>query len=247
MKVLLFCPTRPEWPHLYGRTLMSIFRLKWDKPLDCLFMRGEPPIKDRYDRVVWKYQQGRRAFLRGDYQAMFTVEADMIVPEDALIRLAKLEADVAYGLYVLRDRLRWSVFSLVERERGKSLSEDPVLARDSWGKIIDAPGVGLGCTLIRRPVLEHFEFRRDGKACNDWYLSLDCQKYGFTQRADLGVVCGHMDAEPSPRILWPDPIAPRLYTIEYLGGEWIPVEPGQKIEVIIDRMGEQEVPLRRKE
>jgi len=225
MRVFVFCPTRPEWPHLYGRTIHSIFRLEWDEPLECTFLRGKAPFDNAFDRVAWKYQRGREIFLRGDHDALLTIEADMTVPSHALKRLIKADADVAYGLYCLREGShRWNAFTKVGNEHGKSVSEDPALAREAWGQVISVEGVGLGCTLIRCHVLEEVEFRPGDGTYNDWRFSLDCQERGFVQKADLGVVCGHVTAEPSPRILWPNPEAERLYSIELLGGEWVEIE-----------------------
>lgn len=245
MKVLVFTPMNPSWPHLYGRTVESIYSLKWDEPLDYLSMRGDIDVENQFERVTWKYQQGRKAFLRGDYDAMLTVEADMVIPPDTLERLVATDADVAYGLYVLRRGMpRWCAFTEVKLGEGKSLSEDPDLARQSWNKVIPVQGVGMGCTLIRRHVLEEIDFRREPyeeAPCNDWYFSIDCQEKGYIQKCDLGVICGHIAAKPSPRILWPDPEAKRLYSIEFLGGEWVPVKPGETVEVIIDRIGVEPV------
>jgi hypothetical protein len=71
-------------------------------------------------------------------------------------------------------------------------------------QIIEIAGVGLGCTAIQRHVLETIPFTRRGQACNDWYFAVDCQYHDFVQRCDMGLVCGHMTTDPSPRILWPD-------------------------------------------
>jgi hypothetical protein len=93
----------------------------------------------------------------------------------------------------------------------------------------------MGCTLIRRCVLEQLIFRTHRMACCDWGLAMDAQEYGFSQRCDLGVVCGHMTThnpssvvgatpwvlgvEGPPRIIWPDPDVEgigKLYRVEYL-------------------------------
>lgn len=237
MKVLVFCPTRPKWPHVYGRSLMSMFRLKWDGPLAYHFIKGDIEGTE-VERILWKYQQGRKAFLYGDYDAMLTVEADIEVPEDALNSLAMTGGDVAYGLYVLRRGARkWNVHTEVEQTRGVSLSDNGAKAKLEFGQIMNTvQGVGLGCTLIGRHVLEELDFRLGQTTC-DWYFAIDCQEKGFVQRADLGVVCGHIEAEPSPRIIWPDPGKMPLWRVEMLGGEWVPMKPGEKVEIVVDKLG----------
>lgn len=236
MKVLVFCPTRPVWPHVYGRSLMSIFRLRWDEPLNYHFIVGDVEGTE-VERILWKYQRGREIFLRGDYDAMLTVEADIEVPEDALIRLAEVPADVVYGLYVLRrGERKWNAHTTVEQTKGVSLSDLPIMAREFWGETTPVKGVGLGCTLIRRHVLEELGFRLGQTTC-DWYFAIDCVEKGFIQAADLGVVCGHIEAEPAPRIIWPDPDHLLLWRTEMLGGEWVKMEQGEKVEIVIDRLG----------
>lgn len=96
-------------------------------------------------------------------------------------------------------------------------TSEPRHARAAWGRIADVEGIGLGCTLIRRPVLEFVDFRlpddlAEGTCC-DWMFAFDCKRLGFTQRAHLGVVCGHLPQHPSSGSLWPDPSAEALWRI----------------------------------
>jgi len=58
--------------------------------------------------------------------------------------------------------------------------------------------------------------------CCDWHLSLDCKRLGFSQRCDLGLICGHIATDPLHRILWPDAEADGLYRTEMLSG-WDPL------------------------
>lgn len=171
--------------------------------------------------VTHKYMETQRVFRSGEWWALITLEDDMIVPEDAFVRLVELltdGADIGYGLYVWRHgRPRWSAYTLLGAHSGASLSLSPERARAAWGRTIPVAGVGLGCTAIKRDVVHGINFRRGGPACNDWYLALDAQRAGLVQRCDLGLVCGHMTMEPSPRALWPDPDAPDLYRVEMLG------------------------------
>lgn len=224
---------------LYGRALQSILRLQWPGRLDVVFDKGLDASagaekQARFEAVTAKYEHGRELLLAGDYAAMLCIEDDMIVPPDALQRLWDTGADIAYGLYCWRNQSfhKWSAYLELGDEYGKSLSDDPAAARQSWGAVVDVSGVGLGCTLIRRHVLETFGFRKHKIACCDWGLALDAQAAGFRQVCDLGVICGHMTAELEqatfpmqygvqgpPRILWPSPDFERIgrmYRVEYL-------------------------------
>jgi hypothetical protein len=218
MKVLVFTPINPNFPRLWGRTVQSIFRLRWNGPLDWHFVAGDNPHDAPYDNITHNYNRARKAALEGGYDALLCVEADMIVPVDALEKLVACDSDVAYGLYVWRHgRRKWSAYTAVETRYGKSLSEDVERAKQEWGGVVDVAGVGLGCTLIRRKVLAGIDFRMgDEKQVScDWYFALDCQEAGYSQRAHLGVVCGHQSMHPWPQIVWPSNEG-RLYYVESL-------------------------------
>jgi hypothetical protein len=215
MKILAYCPLAPKTPKIYGRSLTSIFRLEWDRPLPMVFGREDNPRTTHYWNLADKHNEARRMALEGGFDALFFVESDMILPPHALRKLAKLDTDVAYGLYCNRHGWRqWLAFTYIDRTGSVSLSRDKEKARAYWGKPIDTMGAGMGCTLIHRRVLEEIEFRvpPKGDVADDWLFSLGCIEKGFRQTHHLGVVCGHI----SPRgILWPDPGAEGLVRLEF--------------------------------
>ena len=62
---------------------------------------------------------------------------------------------------------------------------------------------GLGCILIRRKVLEAIDFRmvdQNGGHCDSWFTD-DAYHAGYTQMADMSVICAHKDEHGD--ILWP--------------------------------------------
>lgn len=202
---------------LYGRALQSVFNLRWQGALETIQVIGDDDYARPAETVTRKYNLARDVFLRGDYTHLLTVEHDMIVPPDALEKLAALDCDIAYGLYVLRHgRREWSAFTHLEHDYSLSLSEAPALARDMWGKTINVAGVGMGCTLMRRHVVEDepFSYWR-GVDC-DWWLGNKAQQKQWTQKADLSVICGHMTMLPSPRVYYPDIDAPDLVRTDFL-------------------------------
>jgi hypothetical protein len=194
--------------------------------VDHVVMRGVPVI-DRddftahkfdysHEVVTRKYQAARSLFIAGEWDVFVAVEDDMVLPVDAFIRLkAMLDggADVGYGLYTWRHGVfanranHWSAYTKIEGDYGWSISMDRDRAREAFvqGDVVDVVGVGLGCTAIKRGVLEVIPFERRGQACCDWYFAIDARERGFVQRCDLGLVCGHYSLEPSPVILYPDP------------------------------------------
>lgn len=199
----------------FPRAMRSIFEQQWDGVLEHYMLNGEDLTGTRYDRVTAKYEQARQMCLDGGYDAMWTAEYDMVMPRDALTKLAAVDADIVYGLYAWRWRPHWwNAYVYMDEEAGVSLSQMPKRARDAWGQQVEVVGVGHGCTLIRRHVLETVSFHRDGQACADWYMALDAREKGFRQVCDTSIVCGHMSLTPRPQTVWPDGEAKELVRIE---------------------------------
>lgn len=210
MDVLVFTPIY----RLEPETVAAIFALEWDGPISYLFQRDNPlPGTERHIGVAnhrHQYQRGREVFLQGRYDAMLVVESDIIPPPCALQRLAALECDVAYGVYVFRRNNVINVFERYPqpaRNPGESLSLHPQkLAKALRDGVTPCSGAGLGCTLIRRHVLERFEFRtlspemKPQVHCDTWFTH-DVYGAGMSMLADMTVVCGHKDE--TGVVLWP--------------------------------------------
>jgi GT2 family glycosyltransferase len=211
------------------------------------FSKGDNPFFDSNGRhnIAHNYNKARRFVLDNGYDYLFTVEADMVIPPDALDKLLAVcegGADVAYGLYCFRNTSTWSAWTILTMEYGRSIRKDPEQAKAAWGKVIDVAGVGTGCTLIKREVLEQIEFRTDEMhpdVHHDWVFAYDLQQKGFVQRCDLSVVCGHISMTPFPRILWPDPDAPRMYRNDFL--EKIKTLPDGSLVMEIGALGDYDM------
>lgn len=216
MRVLVAVPAKRDM--LYHRAVESILGLKWSdgRQIETLFLvDGDKQI--RWTNLCRKLNDAREAALKGGYDALLTIESDIIPPPKALEMLAGVEADVAYGLFVLRfPPYHWNA-TLEMRPQGyiELLSVDREAAREAWGKVIECKGHGQGICLIKRHVLERIEFRNPKPElyAQDWFFSFDCQELGFVQKMHLGVVCGHIDGNhiDGTRILWPDPVEEELY------------------------------------
>jgi hypothetical protein len=249
--ILVFCPMSPTMPRLWGATVQSILRMTSETiGLEFWFRGHDNPYEEPYRNVAHNYNTARKVALQMGMDAMLSIEADMIVPPDTVERLVACESDIAYGLYVWRHgRKEWSAYTELSALKGKSISRDPERAKAAWGTVIDVAGVGQGCTLYRRNVLEAIPFTLFPGSPNvvscDWMLAIDAQLRGFSQRCDLGCVCGHQTYEPWPQILWPDPEAPDLYRIESLPNPKtgkLPVKvirQGETLEIPVGEMGGQ--------
>lgn len=179
--VLVFTPTWGD--RLAAETVDSVTALEFSGAFTHEIGRHNPFPDGDWRNVTAQYIQAREQFLARDYDALLTVEHDMVVPPHALQTLWDCDADVAYGVYRLG-------MGLTLNARGL----DGHLCRDHVGvERMDALGVGLGCTLIRRSVLERIAFRPDAHTgtCDEPFAA-DCIAMGVRQIACFDVACGHL-------------------------------------------------------
>lgn len=226
MRILIGVATFPAEPGLYPQTQTSIDQLDHgDHTVEVRFYGGDDPKVAIYDNLTAKHNQMREDVLAGDYDALLTIEADMVIPPDALVKLAEVERDVVYGTYCSRHNPMILTFPKINGYRGRSIGADPEMWRGKFGTVIPSEGVGFGCTLIRRPVLEQVEFRRDkstrmrSQFADDWSFAVDVKEAGFRSASHLGVLCGHI--QPDGVIRWPDATASDFVRLE---GQPHPVE-----------------------
>lgn len=207
--ILVYVPLSPVEPRIFPETLQSLFAMKWRGHLDVVFGWNETPGSwHKYDDLCEKHNRARRLALLGGYDGILFVENDMIIPTNTLEVLDEVNTDVVYGLYVGRHKPHvWLSFFVMEGTVGGSCSSNLELMQSVWGDPVLTKGAGLGCTLVRRNVLEAIEFRTHPthEVADDWMFSLDCEAKGFTQAHHFGIVCGHITQEST--VLWPDPFS----------------------------------------
>jgi hypothetical protein len=220
-KLLIALPTYPKPPLLDPLTQQALDAMAAPAGVEAEGRYLESAGRlTHYDDLVDKHSRARRMALDEGFDAVLFIEADMLPPADAIEKLLGLDAGVAYGLYCARSSGMWLVFEEIAEEGGRSISGTPERARQMWGQPMVSQGVGMGCTLIWRPVLEHIEFRRGrGPYADDWYFALDCAAAGIVQMHHLGVVCGHLLGDG--RVVWPDPDAPGLKRYEQVAGSQV--------------------------
>lgn len=212
---------------LHSETLRRVHSQDWADPdgYDVLTLWGgdKQPDESRFAAVTRKYQKLQRTFLAGPWDCLLCVEQDMLIPLDAISRLAPLiadGADIAYALYVWRyqEQHWWSAHPKIEQGGDRellfwSLTHMPEEAKRHWGDVVRIAGLGLGCTMISRHTLTRLSFRQGRPDhCCDATLALDAQSEGLISVADLGAVCGHRIDDT--RVVWPDPTTDTLYRIE---------------------------------
>jgi len=227
MKILIGVATYPEssnLPSVFPAAQAAIDALDWGEHTgEVRYYGDDDPNLSHPENLTRKHARMKNDALGSDADALLTIEADLIVPVNALVKLADLPFDICCGLYVSRSSRIWLCIPTIDGYKGNALNADPAAARAAWGTVLPSEGAGFGCTLIHRRVLEAITFRNHpkGKFADDWQFALDCKEKGFTMAHDLGVVCGHILHEGG--VLWPDIDAPELHRVE---GQAVPQHKG---------------------
>lgn len=210
MKVLGFTAQS----RLIPSVLLGIHSLEFDGLLHWHFARGGDIAGQKSESCYHKAIEARQIALNGGYDALLIVDDDTLIQPDTLRRLAAHEADIAYALYIRRDSGHYWTASHRIDERALEPYQARVDMCEAWGKTIEVAGVGTGCTLIRRPVLETIPFSRRGVFGYDWYLAVDAVKGGFRQVCDTSIPVGHVDLSENV-IYWPTPDGYRIESYQH--------------------------------
>jgi hypothetical protein len=207
-KVLFFVTTHPQAPYIYPTCWRSILDIRWNGPYEMVVAMDKFPDvlsgDEKTKNYSEKYIRAQKYFLASDCDAMLTLESDHIFPPNALEKMIKVKADIVYGLYCSRPNKK-HVWMLRRGENIGIVTADysPEFMRSVWNKVVPSDGLGTGCTLIHRKVIEELEFKYSPGLGHDWYLAKEAKAAGFIQMHDCRVIIGHI--LNNQNVVWPDP------------------------------------------
>jgi len=141
-----------------------------------------------------------RMALEGEYDYLFMVDSDIILPPDALVRLREAAVDVATGYYVrgLSDDGRTCAIPLGDMGYGGGYFADVLRDRAARGiSVIEVKGNGLGCALVRTSVFNlidapWFAYRHAPELGEDYWFCERCREAGVEVHVVPSVACGHV-------------------------------------------------------
>lgn len=206
-KPLIFCATYQVngQDQVMPETLAAIDAIEGE--FDFVLGRFNP-YRHGHLNILHQYQQARKITLEGGYSHLLSIEHDMLPPPSTLDLMLQAGAQVVYGVYLLRHGSKvLNAWRKVNSSYvGMSLDLFPdELAQARAQVVAEVSGVGLGCTMISREVLQRFDFHPAETNINssvpDVAFATDCLRAGIKQVAHFGIICGHI--EPSGNILWP--------------------------------------------
>ena len=151
----------------------------------------------------------RERFLSSDCDYFFSLESDVILPPETLQTLLDCEKDIVSAINVhtygpdntkpivcvnwnspypnISRNAEWHDFYNIREENGRVWIE-------AKGDIFEVSGIGLGCVLISRRVLEHIPFRvrLDRPVFDDMFFCNDCIELGFHIWVCPKIVAAHL-------------------------------------------------------
>jgi len=100
MRLLVYTPAYAGGPLAECRG--SVLGQRYDDRWEWVVDDDDPFPTPDHRNVLAKYQRARAKALAEGFDALVTVEHDMVLPVDALEKLAATEAPVVFGTYTLR-------------------------------------------------------------------------------------------------------------------------------------------------
>lgn len=233
MKLLIYTPTYGDGPRPECRASVEAQQTQhsWEWVIDP----DDPFPAPDHRNVLAKYQRAKARALAGGFDALVTVEHDMVLPVDALEKMANTaEGEVVYAPYVLRHSSHvlntWQYIN--NHNLGMPLEMYPQELKQyikaGVGRI---SGCGWGCTLIKRLVMERIPFH-DGNGANppgDIQFAMDCLRAGVVAVGRFDAPCGHYTDEG--RLLMPYQDTPELKRVEALQDVTVSID-GQSVKMI---------------
>lgn len=196
MKLLVYTPSFKGGlhPECEKSVLEQDYSGEWNWVVDT----DDPFPPPNHKNVLAKYQRAKDIVLREGYDALVTVEHDMVLPTNALRLLVEANKPVVFGVYMLRHGSR--VINAWRYEGDKNLGQSLTLFKKELERarragIVRVSGVAWGCTYIHRSVLERIAFRDDNgqNPAGDLAFATDCLRSGIEMYARFDVPCIHIE------------------------------------------------------
>lgn len=146
------------------------------------------------------YNRIRDVFLAGDYEYLVTIESDLFPPEDIIEQLIANDKDICGCPYQIFGQNAKNAGILCVTT-GKITYKDGVFQESFMcfeeldGELKQVQGgIGLGCVVIKRKVLEEIKFRWND--CHaDTYFHRDAHRRGFETWLDTRFIIPHYPSE----------------------------------------------------
>ena len=157
-----------------------------------------------FEKLADSHNQIRRFFLESKADYLFHLESDVFPPNDILENLLWARKPIVNGLYQILDG---GTRELCLRVSDSMLQSSQIIGGNlalghfyHWyinGQVQKCEIAGIGCCLMKRKVMQNFEFKFDN-ATNfppDTHFALDLKNKGVQNYTHTGMVCFHWNKE----------------------------------------------------
>lgn len=131
------------------------------------------------------------------YDYLFSVDSDIILPKDALVKMLAADKDIISGLYIQRIPGTHTLELYMDHNGGST--NIPYNLIKHLG-VVEIVGCGMGCALIKGEVFRkipypHFVYKsalsHTETVSEDVYFCMNARQHGFTVWADPSIKCDH--------------------------------------------------------
>ncbi|MFH0751969.1 MAG: glycosyltransferase family A protein [archaeon] len=214
-KILIGIPTCDWYDYCLMEFIGSIRALDYDnteilfvdnskgdnyaKKLNSLGFKAKqiPYYEKPRDKMVHSRNLLRSEFLKGEYDYMLLLDADVIVPPNSLSKLLthnkKVITGIYYSFYKINGQTRMMPVLWMQEDEKKQLMKFFTPEEVEGSKLVEARACGTGCLLIHKSVLEQIQFRYKPEvdACDDVWFCHDIKQKGIQLYADTSIKCKH--------------------------------------------------------
>ncbi len=162
-------------------------------------VRDPPGEKNRIEKIISARNKVRDIFLARDHEYLFFLDSDVIAPNDIIEKLLAHEKDICAGIYLggtnIQGQVRIMPVAFLFHDKEKNLVRIPSRDEVGKGEFVEVAAAGLGCTLVKREVLEKITFRNIGASTTggeDAAFYKDAREKGHDCYIDFNVKCFHM-------------------------------------------------------
>jgi len=167
-----------------------------------------------------------------DYDYLFSVDSDIVLPSDALIKMLAADVDMISGLYIQR-KPEVQILEVYKQLENGAVVNIPYAEIENRG-VVEIAAAGFGCVLIRCDVIRkmtepyfvyHSALDHAHTVSEDVYFCMQARKLGFKIWADSSIKCDHIGsttyslitpAERRLEQLYHQPLLPESH-VRYLG------------------------------
>jgi len=193
IRVLIAVPT---FENIHPETFAAIYNMDIPKDVttDFRYVKG-------YDCAMTRNKIAQMA-IDGEYDYLFTIDSDVIVPKDALYNLLERKPNVVFGAYPRKnDPTRTEIFDVRQSEYSNKARWTVDALRKFKGNRVEIRGGGAGCCLIKTSILKEVGYpqflyviynQEHSFLSEDLYFCTKVRDLNYKLYVDTRVICKHI-------------------------------------------------------